>query len=470
MRIRVWGSYVMALAVGGLLGLSAQAGGAVPDRELCGDVDFTIADSILVDTAGEGNAFIRCVDTADFDQDGTPDIVASDRFDDELLVLLNDGLGGFQDPRSFDATGGEWNRIVIAEDLNGDGWPDLATASLGGLVVLLNLGIGESTLWLGFGAPVPYESGDNPHWVDAADLDGDGDLDLLVADLGLPDEETGFHCFLNDGAGGFADRVAVNLGFDARCISIIATDLDGDSLPEVLVLGYRPSSMNMIHCFSNRGLDEDGGWEGLLYDVTLFLEFGACSIRDADFDLDGDRDLLICHRTRPQATILENDGAGGLSIVNLVIPESSELAEPIDANMDGLPDFAVVVKELNQARIYINQGDGSFLTEETMQTGQEPKFLAVADFDLDGAPDIVTADSHPGFDWGTLSVYRNTTSFVDSTCDGDISCDGRIGIDDLLGVIAGWGSMDSHPGDLNLDGVVGVDDLLLVVSLWGPCE
>ena len=105
-----------------------------------------------------------------------------------------------------------------------------------------------------------------------------------------------------------------------------------------------------------------------------------------------------------------------------------------------------------------------------MQTGDEPKFLAVADFDLDGSPDVVSADSLPGFDRGTLTLHRNSTTTGTPSCEGDISCDGRVGVDDLLGVISGWGSTGDEPADLNLDGVVGVDDLLRVVSLWGPCD
>tara|TARA_Y100000589_G_scaffold166172_3_gene158166 strand:- start:28385 stop:29752 length:1368 start_codon:yes stop_codon:yes gene_type:complete len=451
-----------------LLAAAAAATSSADVRTVCNDVDYTLVDTIELDTSGQYNTFIRCVVAADVDQDGAPDLIASDRFDDELLVLLNDGAGGFLPPLAFEATGGEWNRIVIAEDLNGDGFPDLAISSLQGLVVMLNRGLGESTFWLGFDVPVLHASGADPHWVDAADLDGDGDPDLLVADLGLAGEETGFHYFMNDGAGQFSEGVPVNLGFDARCISIIGTDLDGDDHPEVLVVGNR-SSTNMVHVFENLGPGADQ-WAGLLYDTTLLLEYGACSIRDADFDGDGDRDLLICHRSRPHATLLLNDGAGGLTIGNLVIPDSSELAEPFDANQDGLPDFAVAVKDLDQIKVYVNRGDGSFVTEESMQTGDEPKFLAVADFDLDGSPDVVSADSLPGFDRGTLTLHRNSTTTGTPSCEGDISCDGRVGVDDLLGVISGWGSTGDEPADLNLDGVVGVDDLLRVVSLWGPCD
>ena len=165
-------------------------------------------DTIELDTSGQYNTFIRCVVAADVDQDGSPDLIASDRFDDELLVLVNDGTGGFLPPLAFEATGGEWNRIVIAEDLNGDGFPDLAISSLQGLVVMLNRGLGESTFWLGFDGPVLHAPG--IRWVDAVDLDGDGDPDLLVADLGLAGEETGFHYFMNDGAGQFSE-VLVNL-------------------------------------------------------------------------------------------------------------------------------------------------------------------------------------------------------------------------------------------------------------------
>jgi len=463
MRDRPMQSVLYAIVLAGVLASAVQG------RELCGDVDYTITDSLMVDTEGEFDAFIRCVVTGDFNNDGFPDIAASDRFDDDILIQLNDKNGGFVEGPSLHATGAQWNRIILSEDFNGDGWPDLASSSFGGLIVSLNLGAGESMLWLGFGPPVLYASGTDPHWVDSADLDQDGDMDLLVADHGLIGMLGGYYYFLNQGDGAFDEGVFVSLGLDARCYSIVGEDLDGDSFPEIVVVSSRLEDP-MVFCFTNAGLNEENQWGGLYYDTIHLIEYGACSIRAADFNADGHQDLVICHRTRPQMTLLHNDGTGGLVLSNHVIPLSAELAEPLDADQDGLPDIGIVIKDLNQIKIFVNEGDGTFTSEETMETGFGPKFLAVADFDLDGAPDVVSADSQPGFDWGTLTVHRNSTANVEKTCEGDISCDGTIGVDDLLGVISGWGSMSGHPGDINLDGIVGVDDLLLIVSWWGPCE
>jgi hypothetical protein len=463
MRDRPMQSVLFAIVLAGV------PASAVQGWELCGDVDYTITDSLVVDTEGQFEAFIRCVVAADFNNDGTPDIAASDRFDDDILIQLNDGVGGFVEGPSLHATGAQWNRIIMSDDFNGDGWPDLASSSFGGLVVFLNLGSGDSTLWLGFGPAVLYAAGEDPHWVDSADIDQDGDMDLMVADHGLPGNVGGLYYFLNQGDGTFDEGFFISLGFDARCYSIIGEDLDGDSFPEVVVVSSRIEG-NLIFCFANAGLNEEDQWGGLYYDTFYPIEHGACSIRAADFNVDGHQDLVICHRTNPLMTLLYNDGTGALTLSKHVIPLSAELAEPLDADQDGLPDIGIVIKDLNQIKIFVNKGDDTFTSEETMQTGLGPKFLAVADFDLDGAPDVVTADSQPGFDWGTLTVHRNTTAFVETTCDGDISCDGKIGVDDLLGVISGWGPTPDHPGDINLDGTVGVDDLLLIISWWGLCE
>ena len=452
-----------------VLALVSLTGSSAWGSELCGGVDFVLQESLLVDTSGDSNAFVRCVATGDLNNDGSPDIVASDRFTEEMLLVLNDGSGGFLPPVSIFSTGAEWNRIILCEDLNGDGWVDIASSAFEGLVVFLNRGAGESADWLGFEPSVLYTSGVNPHWVDAADIDGDGDKDLLVADLGEPGEMTGFHYFLNDGTGDYAPGVQFDIGIDARCISIIGEDLNGDGLAEILVAGRLPNAVNVVHVVDNAGQDDQGNWAGLSYRSSSIIEYGACSIRSGDFDADGDTDLVICHRTRGKITLLYNDGVGGLTPVEHPIPLTAEHAEPFDANDDGLLDLAVVIKELDQVKIYVNNGSDFFNSEESLTTGAEPKFCAVADFDLDGSLDVVSADSHPGFDWSSLTIHRNSTDSVDATCDGDISCDGRIGVDDLLGVISGWGQID-HPGDVNVDGYVGVDDLLMIVSLWGPCD
>ncbi len=131
------------------------------------------------------NDFPASVAAADFNGDGRPDLavmVYAPINGGHVNVLLNQGNGAFAAPASYNVTNMHSGTITAA-DLDGDGKPDLAVTSYelfakGTLSVLLNQGNGT------FGAPVAYKAGDAPYSIAAADLDGDGKLDLAVVSRG----------------------------------------------------------------------------------------------------------------------------------------------------------------------------------------------------------------------------------------------------------------------------------------------
>ena len=434
---------------------------------VCDDIRFDATIEYQLTAEGKDRTFLRCVATGDVDADGDVDVLVSDRYGEEILVLLNDGTGGLVNWGPIVSTGCERNRIIILEDLNDDGLLDVASASRAGAAVFLNQGSDPD--WLGFSAVEVYSSGIEPHWIDAEDLDLDGDLDLLVADFGDDVLETGWHYFLNEGDGTFADGVAFTLGAAARCIAINASDLDGDGDPEITVAGARLNG-SFIHVYDNLGLDPDGGWLGVEYQVPIPVSIGACSIRRMDVELDGDFDLIVAHRSQPTLSLLINDGSGQLNVSTLSVPTSIELAEPVDANGDGVLDIAVVVKQTNQLRVLRNDGTGLFQSQGTTFCGTDPKFVVFADLDGDGDPDGVVANSYPAQDYGSVSVHFNATTLLESGCELDLDCNDRVSTGDLLIVLADWGPNPGSDGDVTADGEVNINDLLLVISSWGPCE
>jgi hypothetical protein len=434
---------------------------------VCDDIRFDAAIEYQLTAEGEDRTFLRCVATGDVDADGDADVLVSDRYGEEILVLLNDGAGGLVNWGPIVSTGCERNRIIILEDLNDDGLLDVASASRAGAAVFLNQGTDAD--WLGFSAVSVHPSGVEPHWIDAEDLDLDGDLDLLVADFGEEGAETGWHCFLNEGDGTFADGIAYNLGVEARCISVNATDLDGDGDPEITIAGARLNG-SFIHVYDNLGLDPDGGWLGMAYQTPIPVAIGACSIRRMDVELDGDFDLIVAHRSQPKLSLLINDGTGLLNVNELSVPNSIELAEPVDANGDGIMDIGIVVKETNQLRVLRNDGTGLFQSQGTTFCGTDPKFVVFDDLDGDGDLDGVVANSYPAHDYGSVSVHFNLTTLLESGCELDLDCNDRVSTGDLLIVLADWGPNAGSDGDVTADGVVNIDDLLLIISSWGPCE
>jgi hypothetical protein len=135
---------------------------------------------------GECDYLHTAIDAADLDNDGDADIVVGAAYVHNYVVLRNGGDGAFGPVELHDSFGsgfdGAW--VMKLRDLNGDGWRDVASLTMrlrAGLRVNLNDGRGAPIT----PEPAPAVEGFgkylNAQWVEAADLDLDGDMDLVEA-------------------------------------------------------------------------------------------------------------------------------------------------------------------------------------------------------------------------------------------------------------------------------------------------
>src|SRR6266567_2899200 len=118
------------------------------------------------------------VAVGDFNGDGKPDLVVANFDDNTLSVLLGNGDGTFQAAQTFGGVGPKPQTVAVG-DFNGDGKPDLVAPNYGSNSISVLLGNGDGT----FQAAQNYLVDSAPVFVAVGDLNGDGKPDLAVADL-----------------------------------------------------------------------------------------------------------------------------------------------------------------------------------------------------------------------------------------------------------------------------------------------
>jgi hypothetical protein len=345
-------------------------------------------------------------------------------------------------------------QFVVAGDFNNDGIPDLAVLSdapccANGSISIF-LGNGDGTFMSPTG---PYAVGGGPVSMASADLNGDGNLDLIV--VNQTDDKIGV--LLGDGLGHLGSQTTYNIGASGEFVAV--GDFNRDGWPDLAVT----DADNTVTVWLNHA-DGTGTFSG---PVTFGSGSLPAGIVTADFNNDGNLDLALVDRNGPAGSYqigvllgngsgmfageqdyslpagakgfalttgdLRNNGTFDLVLANGTVPKVYVLLG--DTNNDGrFPNVATYVVNLapqgislgdvngdgfldlvaantgagngGTVSVLLGNGDGTFQAKTDYEVGSQPTATALADYNGDGLLDIATSDS--GSSTSTLLLQART--------------------------------------------------------------
>jgi len=367
------------------------------------DFRLQFGPQLVISTEADG---AHAVVAADMDGDGDIDAVSASSYLNHKLAWHEnlEGTGRLWVERviSTDATG---VRSIVAVDLDGDGDRDVLAglASVDEIAWFENLdGNGTFGLQRTISTTVDFVLS-----VSAADVDGDGDTDVLSASP--YDHKIGW--FENvDGTGIFGPEQAISTtAYGAR--SVFAADVDGDGDTDV-VAGL--ISYDQVAWYENT--DGEGSF-GPVRVISTEAD-SPSSVFATDVDGDGDRDVLSSSFADDKIAWYENlDGAGNFGSQRVISTTANAAMSVFAADVDGDDDMDVLSASMYDDKIalYPNiDGAGTFASEHVISTAaSRARSVFAADLNGDGDRDILSAS----FDDDHIAWYANRVDLTGDVCD-----------------------------------------------------
>ncbi len=328
----------------------------------------------------------------DMDGDGLPDLVVANSNSYTVSVLRNTSTSGnvsFATQQSF-STGITPVSIAIG-DIDGDGLPDLAIANLNDSTVSVLRNTSTSGN-VSFATQVTFSTGRNPFSVAIGDIDGDGLPDLAVANFSANTVSV-LRNTSTRGNVSFATEQSFLSGSEPH--SVVIGDIDGDGKLDLAIANDLSNTVAVLRNISTVGVVSFATRQTFSTDTT------PQSVAIGDIDGDGKLDLATANGGSSTVSVLKNTSTSGN--VSFAAQQSFSTGSGSfsvamgDLNADGLPDLAITNTNDNTVSILKNTSNSSsisFATQENFFTGNLPFSVAMGDMDGDGLPDLAIANTN----------------------------------------------------------------------------
>ncbi|WP_444884358.1 FG-GAP repeat domain-containing protein [Microbulbifer sp. PSTR4-B] len=172
----------------------------------------------------------------DLDGDNKVDLIVDNRNHEGLLVLKGHGNGDFKLPGKTIKVGGDPYRGFAIKDLNKDGHSDLVTPNQNDIGILINNKSGKGSFSLS-----RLAQSEVPFSIEAADVNGDGNMDLLVAN-----NRNIITIIPGDGSGSFLKKKQIEIQASNGAKQIATGDLNGDDIDDALVSSWSGEVLILI--------------------------------------------------------------------------------------------------------------------------------------------------------------------------------------------------------------------------------
>ena len=323
------------------------------------------------------------VAAGDFNDDGLQDIAVTQTTTDVVTIRLGSGGGTYGPPANIPV--GDFPERLAVTDLNNDDDEDLVVSNCG-FACSTVAGNGSVSVILGtdlandgtFAGAVSYVAGTAPQDVAVGDLDKDGDKDVVAPNQGSDD----LSVLVNNGAGALA--APVNFGVGDQPQSAVVDDINEDGELDVFVTNSGTSNSLSLLLGSSPG----AGFSGI---SSYPGHTGPDGIQTADFNGDGNKDLVIAERGNNQVAVRLGNGIGNFTAATNYGANAPTVPLVGDLNGDGKTDIAVPENGVNGVVVLLGEGDGDFVFDLGQPAPNGPEGGVLKDLNGDRRLDLAVA-------------------------------------------------------------------------------